>query len=415
MAQAGLVQAGLVIVGAGETGARAALTLRAEGYDGPLTLIGEEPHPPYERPPLSKSLLVSPEPPTFPAIADAAGLGERGVDVIAPVLAASIDRAARTLHLSDGRALAYDKLLLATGARARRLTIAGGETALTLRSYDEALALRRLFAPGKTIAIVGGGFIGLELAASASALGCKVNVIEAAPRILMRGVPAALAEIIAARHRSAGVALRVGAAIGAITHSGGRVRVALADGDDVEADTLIAGIGAAPETDLAQRAGLTIDNGVAVDGRLQTSDPHIYAAGDCASFPHPLYAGRRVRLEAWRNAIDQGAFVARSLLGATDAYSVVPWFWSDQYELNLQIAGLADAGQTTIARDLGEGALLLFHLADDGRLVAASGLGPLGKIAKEVRLAEMLIGARARPAPDALASPKVKLKALLAG
>jgi 3-phenylpropionate/trans-cinnamate dioxygenase ferredoxin reductase subunit len=407
--------AGIVIVGAGEAGARAALTLRAEGYGGPLSLIGDERHAPYERPPLSKATIVSEAAPAIPAIGDAGGLSGLGVEHLRGVAVTSIDRAARVVALSDGRTLAYDKLLLATGAKPRRLSVIGAEAAVYLRNFDDAIALRGCLGASRKIAIVGGGFIGLELASSARALGCEVAVIEAAPRILMRGVPSAIADALARRHHAAGVELATGAAIAAISRVGDAYTVALADGRKVEADCVIAGIGAAPEVSLAAEAGLAIDNGIAVDGRLRTCDPHIYAAGDCASFPHPLYGGRRIRLEAWRNAFDQGAFVARSMLGAADEYQAVPWFWSDQQDVTLQIAGLVDEGSETIMRDLGEGAFMLFHLDRDSRLAAASALGPLGKIGREVRVAEMLIGKRMRLDRQALASPAVKLKSLLAG
>jgi 3-phenylpropionate/trans-cinnamate dioxygenase ferredoxin reductase subunit len=405
---------GIVIVGAGEAGARAAITLRAEGYAGPVTLIGQERHAPYERPPLSKATIVSQAAPAIPSIGDAAGLAGLDIEHVTSVAVISIDRSARFIALSNRRTLAYDKLLLATGAKPRQLSVEGGEAAIYLRSFDDSLALRGRLKAGARIAIVGGGFIGLELASSACALGCQVTLIEAAPRILMRGVPSPIADIVASRHRAAGVELACGAAIAGLSRAGEGHIVALAGGRGIEADCVIAGVGAAPDTTLAEAARLSIDNGIAVDGRLRTSDPHIYAAGDCASFPHPLYNGRRIRLEAWRNAFDQGAFVAKSMLGAVDEYQAVPWFWSDQHDLNLQIAGLVDEGRDTIARDLGGGALLLFHLTDDGRLAAASAIGPLGKTARQVRLAEMLIAERARPDRQALASPDVKLKSLLA-
>jgi 3-phenylpropionate/trans-cinnamate dioxygenase ferredoxin reductase subunit len=410
-----VTDAGIVIVGAGEAGVRAAITLRAEGYAGPLALIGEERHAPYERPPLSKATIVSAIAPVVPTIGDAAGLADLDIAHIAGVAVVSIDPGARVVALSDRRTLAYDQLLLATGARPRKLSGEGAEAAIYLRNFDDAVALRSRFGARGRIAIVGGGFIGLELASSACALGCEVIVIEAAPRILMRGVPAAIADVVARRHREAGVELATGAALAAIRSVGQGHAIVLADGRQIEADCVIAGIGAAPDVSLAASARLTIDNGIAVDGRLRTSDPYIYAAGDCASFPHPFYRGRRIRLEAWRNAFDQGAFVAKSMLGAADDYQALPWFWSDQHDFTLQIAGLVDEGRQTIARDLGDGALLLFHLTEDGRLAAASAIGPLGKIGREVRLAEMLIAKRAQLDPQALASPQVKLKSLLAG
>jgi 3-phenylpropionate/trans-cinnamate dioxygenase ferredoxin reductase subunit len=409
-----LEAAGILIVGAGETGARAAITLRAEGYAGPLALIGEETHAPYERPPLSKATIVERMTPLPPTIGDAAKLADLNIAHLGGVVAASIDRTARIVATSDGRELAYDKLLLATGAKPRLLAVDGVDGIVHLRNFEDAVALRDRLQPGRRIAIIGGGFIGLELASSACALGCAVTLIEAAPQILTRGVPLRIAEIVAERHRLAGVEFVLSATIASMRRAGDRYLIVLSEGRSVEADCIIAGIGAMPQIALAAAAGLSIDNGIAVDGQLRTSDPFIFAAGDCASFPHPLYNGRRIRLEAWRNAFDQGAFVARSLLGAADEYDAVPWFWSDQHDLCLQIAGLVDEGRQTIERDLGDGALLLFHLDEEGRLMAASGVGPLGKIAREIRLAEILIGRRARPDRGALASPGVKLKSLIA-
>jgi 3-phenylpropionate/trans-cinnamate dioxygenase ferredoxin reductase component len=406
---------GIVIVGAGEAGARAALALREERYGGAVTLVGAEALPPYERPPLSKAVLTSAEEPSPPAIGPAGGLAERGVALLTGVAIAAIDRAAHEIVAADGRRLRFDRLCLATGASPRRLAVAGGDACLLLRNYDDAVALRRRFVAGARIAIVGGGFIGLELASSAVARGCVATIVEAAPRVMTRAVPAEIAEIAARRHQRAGVELIVGAQIAAIARSGQGVAVVLGDGRRIEADHVIAGVGVAPDTALAASCGLAVDNGVAVDGALRTSDPDIFAIGDCASFTHALYDGRRIRLEAWRNAQDQGAFVARSMLGEVAPYAAVPWFWSDQHDLTLQIAGLADEGRFSARRDLGDGALMLFHLAEDGRLVAASAIGPLGKIAREVRLAEMLIARRATPDPAALASPAVKLRSLVAG
>jgi 3-phenylpropionate/trans-cinnamate dioxygenase ferredoxin reductase component len=406
-----LYNARIAIVGAGEAGARVAIVLRAEGHVGPLTLVGDETHAPYERPPLSKALIVTPESPWLPAIADAGELAKKGVEYAAGVRATSIDRGSREIALSDGRTLGYDALLLATGAKPRKLNVLGAEGALMLRNFEDSLALRARFLPGQNIAIIGGGFIGLELAASAIALGCKVRIIEAASRILARGVPAEIAELIEHRHRAAGVDFVIGLGIASISAGQG---VVLSDGRLVKADCVVVGIGAIPETSLASAAGLAIDNGVAVDGRMRTSDPAILAVGDCASFPHPLYGGRRIRLEAWRNALDQGTYVAKSLLVVGEEYQAVPWFWSDQYELCLQIAGLADGAAQSVKRDLGDGALMLFHLADGGKLIAASAFGPLGKVAREIRLAEMLIAKGAKADPADLASPAIKLKSLLA-
>jgi 3-phenylpropionate/trans-cinnamate dioxygenase ferredoxin reductase subunit len=238
--------------------------------------------------------------------------------------------------------------------------------------------------------------------------------MEAQPRILMRGVPAEIAEIVHAAHVAEGVDILCGEGIASIADDGNEVHVRLAGGREITADLAIIGIGAVPATGLAAEAGLAIDNGIAVDAELRSSDPDIFAAGDCCSFPLAVYGGRRVRLEAWRNAQEQGALAARNMLGAGEAHVAVPWFWSDQYGLTLQISGLADEGLGTVRRDLGDGAFILFHLAEDGRLVAASGIGPGNAVARDIRLAEMLIGKQARPAPEALGSQAVKLKSLLA-
>lgn len=379
----------MVIVGAGECGGRAALTLRTQGYDGPVTLIGDEPHLPYERPPLSKGLTVGPR-----FIATEAEYAAVGIRHRASSWAESVDRAGKAVVLATGERVTYDKLLLATGARPRKLPNDG---IVYLRSYDDAMAIRQRIVPGTRLLLIGAGFIGLELAASARALGAEVRVVEMQPRILMRGVPEEIAAVIHGRHTAAGVETVTGAAMPAL-----------------DADIVVAGIGSTPNTELAQSAGLAIENGIAVDEHLRTSDPDIFAAGDCCSFPLPVYGGRRVRLESWRNAGEQGALAARNMLGANDAVSAVPWFYSDQYDLGLQVAGLADGAASTVRRDLGSGAFILFHLAADGTLLAASGIGPGNAVAKDIKLAEMLIARRARPDPAQLASPEVRLKSLLA-
>ncbi|MER8385069.1 FAD-dependent oxidoreductase [Mesorhizobium sp. M1428] len=405
---------GMVIIGAGECGGRAALALRELGFNRPVMLVGDEPHLPYERPPLSKDAMIA-EAPLIKAIASEAVLAERSIRHVHSVQAVAIDRAGHVVRLSDGSVLTYDKLLLATGSVPRKLAMPGlGGRCVYLRTFNDALAIRAHLSAGNRVAIIGGGFIGLELAAAARRLGAAVTVIEAQPRILMRGVPAEIAEIIHQAHEAEGVKILCGEGIAAIADNGAEVHIALAGGRDIVADLAVIGIGAVPVTGLAAEAGLTIDNGIAVDAELRTSDRDIFAAGDCCSFPLAIYGGRRVRLEAWRNAQEQGALAARNMLGAGESHAAVPWFWSDQYGLTLQIAGLSDEGRSIARRDLGDGAFILFHLAEDGRLVAASGIGPGNAVARDIRLAEMLIAKQAKPAPEALVSQTVKLKSLLA-
>lgn len=406
--------AGMVIIGAGECGTRAAFALREAGYDGTVTLVGAEPHLPYERPPLSKAAMTA-DIPAIKAIADVARLDEQRIDLMRSTKVTCIDRANRSVRLADGSDIAYDKLLLATGAVPRQLPLAGlGRRKVYLRTFDDALHIRQHLRDGVRIAIVGGGFIGLELAASARKLGADVTVIEAQPRLLIRGVPEEIAAVIHETHLAEGVDIICGDGIASIEDNDEAVHIALASGRTVDANLAIIGIGAVPVTALAETAGLTLNNGIAVDARLRTSDPAIFAAGDCCSFPLAIYGDRRVRLEAWRSAQEHGALAARNMLGAEEAHACVPWFWSDQYGLSLQIAGLPDEGEHTVRRDLDDGAFVLFHLKQDGRLVAASGIGPGNAVARDIRLAEMLIGKRARPLADALASPEIKLKSLLA-
>lgn len=405
--------ANFVIVGAGECGARAAFALRDKGFDGTVTLIGSETHLPYERPPLSKDALVAGAGPKF--VAEPERYAQARIDVLAGRTVSGIDRTGKRVLLADGAELAYDKLLLATGARPRALpgTRYGGRI-VALRSHDDATRIRAHLVEGSHIAILGGGFIGLELAASARKLGATVTLIEGLPRVLTRGVPVEIAEMVANRHAAEGVEILCGAKVAGVEELPGEVRIALEDGHTVSASLLVVGIGAVPNAELAEAAGLATENGIAVDGMLRTSDPDIFAAGDCTSYPLSLYGGRRIRLESWRNAQEQGLLAAANMLGGTEAHCAVPWFWSDQYDLTLQIAGLADGAVTTVRREAGEGAFILFHLDAEGRLIAASGIGPGNAVARDIRIAEMLIAARAHPDPAELAAPETKLKKLLA-
>lgn len=399
---------GMVVIGAGKAGARAVVGLREHGWKGAITLIGEEEYAPYDRPPLSKSAIVAAADPEPAFILDATMLASLGVTFIAGVAAVDVARREKSVVLADGQRIRYQRLLIATGARARRLPAA--EHALTLRDLADSRALRAAFLPERRIVIIGGGFIGLELAASATTRGAMVTVIETQPRVLMRGVCATVAQAVAARHASAGVTIITGASIAAV----GRSAVLLKDGRQFEADAVVAGIGARPEITLAEAAGLAIDNGIACDENLRTSDPDIFAAGDCCSFPHWLYGGRRIRLEAWRAAQDHGAVAAENMLGGARRFEAVPWFWSDHYELTLQIAGLPGSGVSTATRTLKDDAFIEFEFDHDGHLISASGLGRGNVIARDIRLAEMLIAKRARPDPSSLANADVALRSLLA-
>jgi len=404
-------EAGMVIVGGGMAGARAIVSLRANGFLGPITLVSEETLLPYDRPPLSKAMLVDEQEPQPVLLLDEGMIASLGATFVRGVKAIGIDRKAKALVLEDGRAIPYSKLLIATGANPRRLSIEGGELAYTLRDFADGDHVRHRLRQSRSAAIIGGGFIGLEVASSARKLGLDVTLVEAQPRILMRGVPEEIARVVHARHVEAGVTMQVGTALRAVETDG----VRLADDRKVKAEIVVAGIGAAPEIALAQAAGLAIENGIACDAALQSSDPDIYAAGDCCSFPHGLFGNKRMRLEAWRNATDQANVATENMLGGSKPYMAVPWFWSDQYDLSLQIAGSPADGPEIVKRQTGEASFVMFHRDHEGRLVGASGIGPGNSIARDVKLAEMLIAKRAAPAAAQLADPSIQLKALLKG
>jgi 3-phenylpropionate/trans-cinnamate dioxygenase ferredoxin reductase subunit len=398
----------MVIIGGGMAAARACINLRANDYTGPIIMISEETLLPYDRPPLSKASIVDAEAYAPVLLLDDDIVASLKVDVQLNKTVTAINRTEKSITLNDGAKISYDKLLIATGAKPRKLNCAGGEHALTLRDHKDTVLLREKFQPGKNIVVIGGGFIGLELASSASKLGCNVSLIEAQPRILMRGVPEPIAKIVHDAHVAAGVKMIIGTGISHLTENA----VHLTDGRIIPADTIIAGIGASPETKLAADAGLAIDNGIACNEHMQTSDENIFAAGDCASF---ILNGQRLRLEAWRSAQEQSATAAANMLGQNKIHNNVPWFWSDQYDLSLQIAGQAAQGPITITRVPTEGALVLFHMSEDGLIKGASGIGLGNAIGRDIKVAEMLIAKNAKPSAEILADAAQPLKALLKG
>jgi len=403
----------MVIVGGGQCGARAAHALRDNGWDREIVLLGNECVLPYERPPLSKAVLLQERTTQQCTIYDDAFYKEHGIEVCLDATVTSIDRAQRKVQLSDGNSVAYHRLLIATGAQPRQFEPSGGlEGVHVLRSVTDAHAIQEELLPGRRIAVVGAGFIGLEVAASAVARGCKVVVLEAAARALMRAVPEVVAECLIEKHRASGVDVRFSARITRMTGDTRVNGLLLEDGTLIPCDAVVVGIGVTPRIELAQRAELAIDNGIAVDAILRTSDPDIFAAGDVCSFLHPLY-GRRIRLECWKNAEDQARIAARNMLGHDEKCNSVPWFWSDQYDMTIQIAGLPSLGSVTAVREMGANSRVFFALDGDGVLVGASGVGQIGDIAKDVRMSQELIAQRARVSPQMLADRKVKLRSLL--
>ena len=364
----------LVVVGGGQAASSLVAGLRAAGDSRPVVLVSEEPDPPYRRPPLSKGYLAGGTPAERLAIRPERWYAENGVALRLGQRVEAIDRAARTVRLAGGEALGYARLALATGASPRRLpdSIGGGLAGVhVLRSRADADALGGELAPGRRIAIVGGGYIGLEAAASAAARGARVAVVEMAERILQRVAAAETSAWFRELHAGHGVAIRESTGLRRIAGEGGRaVAVELDDGETLAADAVVVGVGVRPNDGLAAAAGLAADDGILVDEFCRTSDPAIVAAGDCARFP---WRGGRVRLESVQNAQDQGAAAARTLAGAPEAYRPIPWFWSDQYDAKLQIAGLNTGYDATATRPgRRDGALSVWYYRGDALLAVDS-------------------------------------------
>lgn len=398
-----MMNAPLIIVGAGHAGGRAALTLREEGYTGRLVLIGDEPHLPYERPPLSKGLLQGTADLAACSLCDSSRLAELGIEHIAANPVTQLEPQHHRLQLADGQWLAYAGLLLATGGRARRLPQAQANV-LYLRTHDEALALRSALRPGTRLVIVGGGFIGLEVAATARGLGCEVTVLEAGPRLAGRVLPPVISQALLDLHRQQGVDVRLNVALESIHDDA----VQLVDGQLLPCDLVVVGIGMQPNLELAANAGLEVGQGIRVDAHLRTSAPDIYAAGDVCEF---RLDGLYQRQETWRNAEAQGRHAALNMLGREVPFEAIPGFWSDQYDWGLQTVGAMTPH--LISRALPAGGLLLFYLNADGHLQGACGWAPGNSVAKDIKLCERLITARAVLNPSSLADPELSLKHLL--
>lgn len=395
----------LIIVGAGHAGGRAALTLREEGYTGRLILIGDEPHLPYERPPLSKGLLQGTADLAGCSLCDSARLAELDIEHIACNPVTRLEPQHHRLQLADGQWLPYAGLLLATGGRARRLPQAQANV-LYLRTHDEALALRSVLNPGTRLMVVGGGFIGLEVAATARGLGCEVTVLEAGPRLAGRVLPAVISQALLDLHRRQGVDVRLNVALESIQADA----VLLVDGQRLPCDWVVVGIGMQPNIELAALAGLEVGQGIRVDAYLCTSAPNIYAAGDVCEFERD---GLYQRQETWRNAEAQGRHAALNMLGRNVPFETLPGFWSDQYDWGVQTVGVITP--LTVSRPLPGGGLLLFYLDAEHHLHGACGWAPGNSVAKDIKLCERLITARVALNTTSLADPELSLKHILRG
>ncbi len=398
-----------MIVGAGHGGGAAAAFLRQFGWRGSITLVGDEPHLPYQRPPLSKAWLQGEADPDSLLLRPAAFYAEQDITVRLGIPAVAIDRATRVVRLADGAMLLYDHLILATGASPRRIPLPGLDLpgVLELRSRADADRIRATLRPGRHLAVVGGGYIGLEVAASARALGLSVTVIEREPRLLARVASPALSAHVEARHHAEGVALHLRAGVEALEAADGQVAaVQLTDGRSIAADAVLLGVGAVPNTDLAAACGLACKDGIVVDDAARTSDPAIFAIGDCTRRPLPLY-GRVGRLESVPNATEQAKQAAAALCGRAPPAPDVPWFWSDQYDMRLQIAGLPYDVTRTVLRG-GPPGLAVFHLDAEDRVQAVEAVDRPADFAG----GRMLIARRRPVDADRLANPAAALRDL---
>lgn len=395
----------IVVVGAGMAGGWAAVSLRQSGFAGRILLLGDEAERPYDRPPLSKVVLTSAEEPAPAFFHTAERYAELDISFRPNARVAGIDREAGRVRLAGG-VEAYDKLLLVTGGRARGLPIPGGEHALLLRTWADARRIRAALETAKQVVCIGAGVIGLEVASSARQRGAGVIVLEAAPRAMGRALSVEGAEYMAALHRKAGISLHFHQAVVGIEQRGTRYHVQLSDGMTVDGDVVLAGIGIIRNAELAREAGLAEENGILVDEHCCTSDPAIYAAGDVTAFPHPVF-GRVLRLETWRHAQNHAIAAAKAMCGDETPYDDLPWFWTDQLGVNLQVGGLPADAATTVVRSGKDFAAV--HLDGDGVVIGVTAANN----PREVRAGMALIKGRVKADPAKLAEPAVGLQSFI--
>ena len=403
--------AGIVVVGAGHCAGQLVARLRAEGHRGAITMLGAETHPPYQRPPLSKNYLAGEVGVERVLLRPSSFYAEKEIELRLGTRVRELDLGGRRAVLDDGEGLGYEHLVLATGALVRRLNVPGADLSGIgyLREIADSDAIRAAMGEGVRIVVVGGGYIGLEVASVAARRGASVTVIETESRLMSRVASPEVSAWYLDLHRAAGVDVRTGLHVTAFEGEGKVERVRCADGSACEADYVVVGIGIDANDALASAAGLDTGNGVVVDEHGAASQPKVWAAGDCCNHPSRLY-GRRVRLESVHNAMSQARVVAANICGNATPYDEAPWFWSDQYDAKLQIVGLAEGADERVVRgDPADGAFTVFHLSD-GRVTAAETVNGM----RDHIVCRKLVGGRARPSREALADPAVALGSLAA-
>lgn len=398
----------IVIVGAGHAAGQAAASLRQEGYDGTVIIIGDEAHIPYQRPPLSKAYLSKEQGIERVYLRPEKFYEDKNVIVKVNTSVTAIDTAAKTVTTDAGETLPYESLLIATGGRPRKLSIPGSDLQGIhyLRTIADVDAIQADFAEGKRLVVVGGGYIGLEVASVAIKHGLEVHVLEMEERILQRVTTPEMSAYYHQLHSGRGVHIHTSTMVSGFTGEG-RVSAVECGDKSFPADLVIVGIGIIPNTEVAEAAGIQCDNGILVDDHCRTSAPDVYAAGDCTNHPNPLL-DRRLRLESVPNAMEQARVAAANMTGGDKVHASIPWFWSDQYELKLQMVGFSSDGDTQVVRgDMDANAFAVFYLKD-GRVVAADAVNS----PKEFMICKQLIGREVDPA--VLADPEADLKSLLA-
>lgn len=404
----------VVIVGAGHAGGSAAALLRQSGWKGPITLIGDEPFPPYQRPPLSKTWLTDEMDAARVALRPDGFYRTSQIDLRFGVTVTAIDRDRRAVTLSTGESLGYDQLILATGARPRRLAAPGHDLAgvLYLRGITDARRLKNALCTGSRLVVIGGGYIGLEVAAAARTIGASVTIVEREERVLARVASPVLASFFRQAHEARGVRILCRATVAAVEGGAGRVRaVRLDDGTEIPCDAVLVGVGARPDDRLARDCGVACEDGIAVDLTARSSDPHIHAIGDCTARPLPLY-NRRGRLESVPNAQEQAKQAAADLCGRPPPAREVPWFWSDQYDIRLQIAGLPfDVAGLVVRGDPATERFAVFHLAADGTPRAVEAVNA----ATEFMAGKSMIARRVKLVADRLRDVSVSMQDLVGG
>ncbi len=400
----------VVIVGASHAGAQLCVSLRQNGWSGEILLIGDEPSLPYQRPPLSKAFLAG-DTTLAGLLIRKPGFYEKEQIVFRQARVTGISRQAGTVSLDDGDTVGYDALVLCTGARPRRFDVPGADLdgVHCLRDAADIEAIRGSLATAGRAAVIGAGYIGLEAAASLRKLGAEVTVLEVADRVLARVTSPEISAFYERIHREEGVDLRLGVGVAALEGDGRVSAVRLADGDSVAAELVIVGVGVVPNVDLAQDAGLAVDNGIVIDEHGRTDDPNVFAAGDCATYVDARY-DRRVRLECVSSAVEQAKVVAATICGKDTSISALPWFWSDQYDLKLQIAGLSTGYDEIVLRgDPATGRSFACFSFADGRLIAADCVNR----AQEFMFAKRAIAEGLSPDRALLADPETPLASLL--